>query len=75
MDWATFAMLMAKYSFELAAKLQAKWEEKGIVTKEEVAELRAELTQTALDRAKARLVAAGIPLDSDKAKEFLALVV
>jgi uncharacterized phage-associated protein len=74
MNAATIAQLLVLYGIPLVDKLITKWQSGGVVTPEEWAEIRAAAKQSAADRMKAQLVLAGIPLDSDRAKELLALV-
>jgi predicted GTPase len=74
MNAATIAQLLVLYAIPLVDKLMSKWQSGGVVTAEEWAEIRAVAKQSAADRMKAQLVLAGIPLDSDRAKELLALV-
>jgi hypothetical protein len=72
--WAALIPIIAQQGLPLAEMLVAKWTSGNPPTIADFAELRALAQTTALDRTKARLAAAGIPLDSDKAKEILSLV-
>lgn len=59
---------------QLITALIAKWETNGAVTPAEWAALSAALTQTAQDRMKLQLVAAGIDPASPQGVALLALV-
>lgn len=74
MNWAILIPIIAQYGIPLAESLFKKWSDGSLPTLADFDELRALGHQTAADRVKALLVSKGIPLDSDKAKEFLALV-
>jgi len=74
MNWAVLIPIIANEGLPIAEAIYKKWASGNPPTQTDFDELRALGQQTALDRAKARLAAAGIPLDSDKGKEILALV-
>ena len=73
MNWAVLIPIIAQYGLPLVEKLVAKWSSGNPPTPDDFAELRALAMETAQDRMKAQLVAAGIPLDSDQAKKLLEL--
>lgn len=73
MNWIIIAQLIAQYGFPMAEALFKKWESGGFPTQADFDELRELASQTAQDRAEARLVAAGIPLDDPRAIELLKL--
>lgn len=73
MPWTVFIPLLIQYGFPLAEDLFNKWTSGGNVTAADIADLKAKLQVTAQDQMKARLTAAGIPLDDPKAVALLAL--
>jgi len=73
MDWTLVAQLIVNIGLPAAEKLIAKWENNGPVTVAEFQEVKAAATQTAADRMKVQLQAAGIALDDPKAIALLAL--
>lgn len=74
MNWAILIPIIAQEGIPLAEALFKKWSSGNPPTQADFDELRGLAKQTALDRVKLRLAANGIPLDSDQAKELLALV-
>jgi len=72
--WGLLIPIIANEGLPVAEALFKKWSAGTPPSQADFDELRALGQQTALDRTKARLAAAGIPLDSDQAKEILALV-
>lgn len=73
MGWEIWIPIIAQYGIPLAEDLFKKWSDGTPVTAEAWADLRAKAQQTATDRLKAQLVAAGIPLDDPKAVALLNL--
>jgi len=74
MNAVTIAQLLVLYGIPLVDKLITKWQSGGVITAEDWAEIRTSAKQSAVDRMKLQLALAGIPLDSDRAKELLVLV-
>lgn len=74
MGWEALIPIIAQYGIPLAEKLFQKWTSGTTPTQADFDELRALASQTAVDRVKARLTAAGIDLNSDQAKQILAMV-
>jgi len=74
MGWEALIPIIAQYGIPLAEKLFQKWTSGTPPTQADFDELRALANQTAADQMKARLAAAGIPLDSPQGKQLLALV-
>lgn len=74
MNWVIIANLIVNEGIPLAEAIFKKWQAGAEPTQADFDEIRVLAKQTAVDRAKLKLVAAGIPLDSDKAKEILGLV-
>lgn len=74
MDWAMFAAIVAKENLPVAIAVFRKWASGNPPTDSDMNELSDMSKQFSVDRAKAKLLAKGIPLDSDKAKEILELV-
>lgn len=72
LSWITVAELAIQYGLPLAEDLIKKWENKTPVSLAAFQELKALSAQTAADRMKAQLVAAGIPLDSPQALALIA---
>lgn len=73
MGWLEIAKMLGNVSLEVAEKIYQKWASGNPPTQEDFKELRALASQTAEDRMKARLVAAGISLDDPFAKKLLGL--
>ena len=73
MTWAALIPIIGQYGLPLAEKLWQKWSSGNPPTQADFDELRSDAQQTALDRMKAQLVAKGIPLDSQRALDLLAL--
>jgi hypothetical protein len=73
MNWAILLPIIAQYGLPLAEKLWQKWTTGAMPTQADWDELDAITRQTAQDRMKANLTAAGIPLDSPQAQALLAL--
>jgi hypothetical protein len=73
MDWGQLIIIIASEGIPVAEYLVKKWESGAVPTSADFDELRGLASQHGEDRMKAALVQAGIPLDSDKAKMFLAL--
>lgn len=73
MDWAIIAQLIVTIGVPATQKLIEKWSNGAPVSLAEFAEVRSIAEQTATDRMKAQLVAAGIELDSAPAKALLGL--
>lgn len=73
MTWAIVAQLIISEGIPVAADLIEKWEKGTPVTSEEFTKTRAISMRSAQDRVRLQLVKAGIDLDSDEAKKFLAL--
>lgn len=74
MDWSTLILLAIQNGLPVALKLAEKWGNKDVVKPEEIAELRQLASHTSETQMRDALIRAGIPLDSDRAKELLALV-
>ena len=74
MNWTILIPIIAQYGLPLAEKLWQKWSSGTPPTQADFDELRGLGKQTALDIVKARLVAAGILLDSPQAIQLLALL-
>lgn len=73
MNWAVLIPIIAQYGLPLAEKLWQKWSSGTPPTQVDWDELRVLAEQTAEQRMKADLAAAGIPLDSEEAKALIAL--
>lgn len=73
MSWAILVPLIAQYGLPYVEKLYTLWTSSATPTMADFDALRALANQTAADRMKANLVAAGISLESDQAKALLAL--
>lgn len=71
--WQVLIPIIAREGIPVAEALYKKWASGLEPTMADFAELRALASQTAQDRVKARLVAAGIPLDGEQAKLLIAL--
>jgi hypothetical protein len=74
MTWITVANLIVTVGLPATEKIIAKWANGTPVTPEEFAEVRATAQTSARDRLKAQLVKAGVALDSEQAKQLLALI-
>lgn len=72
MNWAVLIPIIAQYGVPLAEKLYQKWSSGSAPTQADFDELRAMSQQTALDRMKAVLLKANIPLESPQAVALLA---
>lgn len=72
--WAIIANLIVTQGIPVAEAIFQKWSAGAEPTQKDFDDIRALASQTAADRLKAGLVAAGIPLDSDQARALLALV-
>ncbi len=72
--WELFIPIIAKEGLPVAEALFKKLTSGNPATQADFDELRALGQQTSLDRLKARLVSAGIPLDSEQGQKFVALV-
>jgi len=75
MNWTLLIPIIANYGLPLAEKLFTKWSSGSPPTQTDFDELRAAAQQTATDRMKAALSAAGIPLDDPRAAKLIALAV
>ncbi len=73
MPWTTWITIIAQNGLPLAYALFQRWTTGTPPTQADWDALNAIASQTAVDRIKARLVAAGIALDSDQAKQLIAL--
>lgn len=74
MNWLLLAQIVAREGLPVAQAIWKKWTTGKEATQEDFDELRGLASQTAADRLKAALVEKGIPLDSERAQELLALV-
>jgi hypothetical protein len=74
MNWAVLIPIIANYGLPLAEKLFAKWTSGNPPTAADFDELRAEASQTAVDRLKSAAVNAGFTLDDPKVQQLLILV-
>ena len=74
MNWAILIPIIAQYGLPLAESLYQKWTSGNPPTQADFDSLRAAAQQTAADRMKAQLAAAGIPLDDPHAAALLKLV-
>jgi len=74
MNWAILIPIIAQNGLPLAEALYKKWASGNPPTAADFTELRALAEQTAVDRVKARLAAAGIPLEDPKAVQLLSLL-
>lgn len=74
MDWIIIANLIVNEGLPVAEKIWQKWESGEKATQADFDEIRGLAKQTATDRAKLKLVAAGIALDSEQGKLILSLV-
>jgi len=71
--WTALIPIIAQYGLPLAESLFQKWTSGAVPTQADWDELRALASQSAQDRMKAQLAAAGIPTDDPKAVALLAL--
>lgn len=74
MTWEQVVALIIAEGLPVAAAIYQKWGTGKPPTLADFDELRRVAKQTAEDRAKAKLAQMGIGLDSEKAKQILALV-
>lgn len=75
MTWAVLIPLIVQYGIPTAVHIAEKWQNKDQpVTPEELKELKYLAAQTPRTQMIDALNRAGIPLDSEKGKEMLALV-
>lgn len=74
MGWDVLIPLIVQVGLPLAESLWTKWSTSAPVTAADWAELRALANQTAVDRAKAQLAAAGIVETDPKYAQIIALV-
>lgn len=74
MDWIIIANLIVNEGIPVAEAIFRRWSSGQNPTQADFDEIRALGKQTATDRARLKLVAAGIPLDSEQAKLILSLV-
>lgn len=72
MTWATLIPLILQYGLPYAEKLWSLITANNAPTQADFDALRALASQTAQDRMKANLTAAGIPLDSPQALALIA---
>jgi hypothetical protein len=72
--WAALIPIIVQYGLPTAEKLFQKWSSGTPPTQADFDELRGLAKQSAGDVLKARLVAAGIALDSPQATQLLALI-
>lgn len=75
MTWASLIPIIVQYGLPYAEKLWTLWSSSSVPTQADFDTLRQLASQTATDRMKANLVAAGISLESDQAKALLALTI
>ena len=73
MSWAVLIPIIAQYGIPLAEKLFQKWTSGSVPSQADFDELRALSGQSAADRMKANLVAAGVDLNSPQAQQLLKL--
>lgn len=73
MDWLTIAQLIIQVGLPQAEKIWSMVQAGGNASQAQWDELQAMTKQTAVDRMKAVLTQAGIPLDSPQAVALLAL--
>jgi hypothetical protein len=71
--WEALIPIIAQEGIPVAEALFQKWASGKDPTQADFDELRSLGNQHAIDRIKAKLVARGIPLDSDQAKQLIAL--
>jgi hypothetical protein len=73
MTWVTLIPLIAQYGLPYVEKLWALWSSGATPTQADFDNLRSLASQSASDRMKANLAAAGIPLTDPHAVALLAL--
>lgn len=73
MNWSVLIPIIAQYGLPLAESLYQKFTSGTAPTQADFDQLRSLAQQTAQDRMKAKLAAAGIPLDDPKAVALLGL--
>lgn len=71
MNWSTLIPIIAQYGVPFAEKVFQKWSSNAVPTQADFDELRALAGQTALDRMKAQLIAAGVGLDNPTAIKLM----
>ena len=71
--WAQLIPIIGTYGLQFAELLFQKWNSSAPPTQADFDQLRALGKQNAVDRMKANLTAAGIPLDDPKAVALLKL--
>lgn len=74
MGWELLAQLIAQVGLPLALKIYDNFQKRGVVTPEEIAELRALGAQTAQTQMRDAILRAGLDPESEHAKNLLALV-
>lgn len=74
MNWVIIANLIVNEGIPLAEAIFQKWQTGKEPAQADFDEIRGLAKQTAADRAKLKLVAAGIALDSEQGKLILSLV-
>jgi hypothetical protein len=72
--WFIITQLIITEGLPLAEAIFKKWSAGGVPTQADFDEFRAIASDSSVDRMKAALTKAGIPLDSEYAKTFLSLV-
>lgn len=75
MNWIVIAQLVAQYGIPVAEAIFQKVQSGQEPTQADFDQLKAMAQQTAQDRMRAQLVAAGVDLESDLAKQLLAQTV
>lgn len=73
MTWATLIPLIAQYGLPYVEQLWKLWTSNSTPTQADFDNLRALASQSAADRMKANLVAAGIDLSSPQAIQLISL--
>lgn len=73
MPWPLIAQLIINEGIPVAEAIFKKWSSGAEPTAADFDELRGLASTTAVERLKAKLTAKGIPLDSDQAKQLIAL--
>jgi hypothetical protein len=73
MPWSAIVPLIIQFGIPLAEQIWKNVTSGKDVTQADWDSLKALASQTAADRMRANLVAAGIPLDSEQAKTLIAL--
>lgn len=72
--WAALIPIIAQYGLPVAEALWQKWTSGAAPTQADWDQLKQMTKNSAQDIVRARLAAAGIPLDDPKAVQLLALV-